>query len=290
MSVDNEFPEDIDVADDSYSSATTPSVMRQFVLPLFLVFVLLGGAALLLFLPTEELSNLEIPLKKLNLNAASLDNKALGEKAEKTKVAENADDKRVDASKLRKQTDYTKEQTERLLNTKYVVSSEMPDDLVKLQARLGTLDKKLSMLLKQQSENKKLISDNVKLLDMTQMKLGELSSAQSNINDQLGEVKTEISRTSSDSLGISRAIHSIEKQIKRQKKKKRNKVLGPPFKLVSIDRWGDTDTAVLEMSGRTTSAIVGDRKAGWKIKAIRKPGCISVVSSTKVEKEICVAG
>jgi len=65
----------------------------------------------------------------------------------------------------------------------------------------------------------------------------------------------------------------------------------PPFALLSIDEWGSTISAVLEMGGKSTMASVGDIRAGWKITKIIRPDCIYAVRLTDTKPiKVCGAG
>jgi hypothetical protein len=50
----------------------------------------------------------------------------------------------------------------------------------------------------------------------------------------------------------------------------------PPFILLSIDEWGNADSAVLELQGEISTASPGDILAGWRIKKLAKPNCVYV--------------
>ncbi|MEW8046502.1 MAG: hypothetical protein AB2805_08435 [Candidatus Thiodiazotropha sp.] len=50
----------------------------------------------------------------------------------------------------------------------------------------------------------------------------------------------------------------------------------PSFSLLSIDRWGGQESAVLMLGKKISTAVVGDTRAGWTIKSFSRPGCIDV--------------
>ena len=56
----------------------------------------------------------------------------------------------------------------------------------------------------------------------------------------------------------------------------KRKAESPPFTLLSIDEWGATTSAVLEIGNKTSVASVGDVWAGWRIVKIVRPDCIYV--------------
>ncbi|MCF6256144.1 MAG: hypothetical protein L3K25_07560 [Gammaproteobacteria bacterium] len=73
-------------------------------------------------------------------------------------------------------------------------------------------------------------------------------------------------------------LNTLQTQIKTNKRRidqaTKRKAESPPFTLISIDEWGSTTSAVLEMDGKSTVASVGDVRAGWKITKIKRPDCI----------------
>lgn len=73
---------------------------------------------------------------------------------------------------------------------------------------------------------------------------------------------------------------SISKNKQRINQATKRKAETPPFALLSIDEWGTTTSAVLEMAGKTSVASVGDVRAGWRITKIVRPDCIYAVRVT----------
>lgn len=86
---------------------------------------------------------------------------------------------------------------------------------------------------------------------------------------------------------------SADKIERRALEEARRNTESPPFIVTSIDEWGATASAVLNVNGRPTTASVGDVYSGWKITRIVWPDCIYAVrdgeASSHVVK-VCGAG
>lgn len=80
---------------------------------------------------------------------------------------------------------------------------------------------------------------------------------------------------------LSRLQGRVNKNTRALKAKAQRVVSRPPFRLVSVDEWGGEYSAVLEMSGASSVASVGDSRAGWVIRRIDRSGCILV---TRIDK------
>lgn len=63
----------------------------------------------------------------------------------------------------------------------------------------------------------------------------------------------------------------------------------PPFLLLSVDEWGGSVSAAINMAGSVTTVSVGDVHAGWVINRIER-SCIYVSRPDIKEIKICVSG
>lgn len=86
---------------------------------------------------------------------------------------------------------------------------------------------------------------------------------------------------------------SADKIERRALEEARLKIESPPFIVTSIDEWGATASAVLNVNGRPTTASVGDVYSGWKITRIVWPDCIYAVRDGEAGSnvvKVCGAG
>lgn len=104
----------------------------------------------------------------------------------------------------------------------------------------------------------------------------------SKLEEALAETKEQIRNINKEETAQLRGeINNIAQQIKELKIKtdktnisvtalKNISINSPSFTLLSVDEWGDSKQAVLEMKGYTSLASVNDVRAGWRIVEIHK--------------------
>ncbi|VAW60972.1 hypothetical protein MNBD_GAMMA08-312, partial [hydrothermal vent metagenome] len=137
------------------------------------------------------------------------------------------------------------------------------------------------------------ISNNNKNLRMRENviseKMDKLNRLVNSINNKsLKNINDEISILKNKLTSVSKSVSSNQNRIYRFTKKHPNR---PPFILLSIDQWGNNYSAVLELNGESSTASVGDVRAGWRISEIIKPNCITAIRLSDANKtKICRTG
>jgi uncharacterized coiled-coil protein SlyX len=117
------------------------------------------------------------------------------------------------------------------------------------------------------------------------------------LSDELQDVTSTLHELVStvDELSIRLAaqdeqLNKLSQRFERVRNASRSHNAIPAFSLLSIDRWGGSDSAVLDLNGQITTASVGDSRAGWTLQAIRRPGCIDVErDKDRKSASVCIA-
>lgn len=153
-----------------------------------------------------------------------------------------------------------------------LVANASPEDILnrstadeyKITSRDDSQDESISNFEMKLSALKKNIEDNNAEIILINKQLSEKSRLDEKLakNNQnaLASLSQRIAATTETSKQNSNSIASL-KSIAVDK---------PAFTLLSIDEWGGSMQAVLEMNGYTSLASLGDIKAGWIISEIQK--------------------
>jgi Na+-transporting methylmalonyl-CoA/oxaloacetate decarboxylase gamma subunit len=134
------------------------------------------------------------------------------------------------------------------------------------EKRINRTEEKLNdaiMLIQRAVSDSKATNQDVKRLS------GEFSGLTTALNELVSTVDdlaVRIATQDEQIQHLTRRLHSSREVAKPAR---------PAFNLLSIDRWGDRDSVVLELDGQVATASVGDIRAGWSLKAIRS-GCVEV--------------
>lgn len=117
------------------------------------------------------------------------------------------------------------------------------------------------------------------------------------IAGELGRVSASLAElvAAVDEFGVRLAVQDeqaekFSRHIERSRRMSATRREGPAFSLLSIDRWGGEESAVLDLDGRITTASVGDSRAGWTLRSIHRPGCIDVErDSDRKSASVCIS-
>ncbi len=186
--------------------------------------------------------------------------------------------------------DYIIESTEPLIVDMDALPVEVIDDeaIVKLGASFDGLARnvdEVNLIISHAKDDRLSLNE----------KINNNNDAIDSINNSLSGIQEEVAKlhalyASLSSLAKKTAVLSLK-----AKKKVTKRAIRPPFTLLSIDQWGNKNSAVLETStsGETETSIVniGDIRAGWRIASINFPACIKAVRlSDGIAANLCRTG
>ncbi len=108
------------------------------------------------------------------------------------------------------------------------------------------------------------------------------------LKNDLNDIKEEMSVLTNLVASQSKKLSVLSLKANKKVAKRR---IQPPFTLLSIDQWGSENSAVLEISGATSIASIGDVRAGWRIASINLPACIKAMRlSDGIVADLCREG
>ncbi|MEN8168121.1 MAG: hypothetical protein ABFR65_11675, partial [Pseudomonadota bacterium] len=119
------------------------------------------------------------------------------------------------------------------------------------------------------------IQEVVTRLEQSRALIAEYSSQIDALNQRIATLEAHVGKNSE-------RLRQIRTKATRKRQAR------PAFQLLSIDQWGDRDSAVLELQDTTTVVAVGDTRAGWSIQSIQRPNCIGVIRlSDQAKAKVC---
>jgi uncharacterized protein YoxC len=135
-----------------------------------------------------------------------------------------------------------------------------------IENRMSSIEEKLNDAISLiQSSDPDVINKDVQRISE------ELSSLAVSLNELVSSVDELAVRLSAQEGKITK----LSSRFKSSRKATSTKHVRPSFSLLSIDRWGDRYSAVVELDGLITTASIGDIRAGWALMAIDS-SCIDV--------------
>lgn len=183
--------------------------------------------------------------------------------------------------------DYIIENTEPLIVGTNALPVEVIDDevIVKLEESFDGLARnvdEVNLIISHAKDDRLSLNEKIK---RNYMLNAELRNYWIDTNMELSALKDLVASQS-------KKITALSSKAKKKVAKRR---ILPPFTLLSIDQWGNKNSAVLEMSisGETETSIanIGDIHAGWRIASINLPDCIKVIRlSDGIATNLCREG
>jgi hypothetical protein len=153
-------------------------------------------------------------------------------------------------------------------NVPFSTPSSVQASIDSLEISISSIETNLSdatSLIHASLSDSKAVEKDVQRISV---ELNSLALALNELVSTVDDLSVQIAAQDEQVLKLSRNIPSSRKVANTHSTK-------PAFSLLSIDRWGDRDSIVLDLNGHVTTASVGDRYDGWTLKTIRT-GCVDV--------------
>lgn len=95
-------------------------------------------------------------------------------------------------------------------------------------------------------------------------KLTDSSDLNKQYIEKIAKLERALKKIESDAKATSKRINTMSKQTSK----------GPPYSLVSIDKWGGVDNVMVEFKGHIEPLMIGDSKSGWTLDKIENHNCV----------------
>jgi uncharacterized protein YoxC len=157
-----------------------------------------------------------------------------------------------------------------------IVNASASPVLADVRSSIESLDSRVRTVENELNNTLPAIRAKVTDSQSQDVQVRRLSDELKDVNAALHELVSTVDELSVRLAAQDEQVNKLSQRFERVRKASRSHNAIPAFSLLSIDRWGGRDSAVLDLNGQITTASVGDSRAGWTLQAIRRPGCIDV--------------